>query len=246
MNMSDKQQVHLLGVRIDAVTADEAIARIRSFLSGNTQHHMMTPNSEMLVEASKSDSFKNLLNRSALNIPDSAGLLWAARYTRQHLPERVTGVDTVEKLCAELDESHPVFLLGAGEGVAAQAAEILKKRNPGLNVVGTYAGSPRDADAAGIIERINAAAPHLLLVAYGAPAQDEWIDRHLSKMPSVRVAMGIGGTFDFIVGVQKRAPGLFRSLHLEWLWRVIREPRRIGRIFRAVVVFPLLVLKNRQ
>lgn len=244
--MSDKPQVHLLGVRIDAVTSGEAIARIRSFLSRGGQHHVMTPNSEMLVETSKNESFKNVLNRSALNIPDSAGLLWAARHTGQHLPERVTGVDTVEKLCAELDGSHPVFLLGAGEGIAERAADVLKKRNPHLNIVGTYAGSPRAADAADIISHINAVNPHLLLVAYGAPAQDEWIDRHLSELPSVRVAMGIGGTFDFIAGVQKRAPALFRSLHLEWLWRVIREPKRIGRILRAVVVFPFLIAKNGQ
>lgn len=243
VRMDNRSRVHLLGVAIDAVTAGEAIVRIRSFLAGSTQHHVMTPNSEMLVEASKNESFRNLLNRSALNIPDSAGLLWAARHTHQHLPERVAGVDTVERLCKELGGTHPVFLLGAGEGVAARAADVLKKRNPGLNVVGTYAGSPREADAAGIIDRINAVAPHLLLVAYGAPAQDEWIDRHLSELPSVKVAMGVGGTFDFIAGVQKRAPAFFRSLHLEWLWRVIREPKRIGRIFKAVVVFPFLIMR---
>lgn len=244
--MSDQSQVHLLGVRIDAVTAGQAIARIRSFLQGNTQHHVMTPNSEMLVEASENESFKHLINRSSLNIPDSAGLLWAARHTGQFLPERVTGVDTVERLCTELDVSHPVFLLGAGEGIAERAADVLKKRNPNLNVVGMFAGSPRDADAEGIIKRINEAQPRLLLVAYGAPAQDEWIDKHLSRLPSVKVAMGVGGTFDFIAGVQKRAPNIFRSLHLEWLWRVIREPKRIGRIFRAVVVFPFLILKDGQ
>lgn len=202
----------------------------------------MTPNNEMLVETARREDFRQLLNSTDLNIPDSTGLLWMARLTGQKLPERVTGVDTVTALCASLTEETPVFLLGAKPGIAEAAAAALLIKNPHLKIVGCFAGSPRTEDAPAVLGIIRAAAPHLLLVAFGAPAQDLWIAKHLKELPSVRVAMGIGGTFDFLAGKVKRAPAFMRSLGLEWLWRLIREPKRIGRIWRAVVVFPLLVL----
>jgi len=236
-------RVTLLGIPIDPVTRTEALAMLRGFLREEKQRHVMTPNNEMLVEAAHREDFRQLLNNTALNIPDSTGLLWMARLTGQKLPERVTGVDTVTALCGSLTEDSPVFLLGAQLGIAETAAAALLKNNPRLKVVGCFAGSPREADAAAIVQMIRAAAPHLLLVAFGAPAQDFWIAKYLKQLPSVRVAMGIGGTFDFLAGKAKRAPAFMRSLGLEWLWRLIREPKRIGRIWRAVVIFPLLVLR---
>ncbi len=163
--------------------------------------------------------------------------------TRQHLPERVTGVDTMTDLCLALTKEHPVFLLGAAPGIADKAAAVLKAKNPGLNVAGTYAGSPADSDAPEILRKIAVSGAQILFVAYGAPKQDVWIDRHLKELPSVKIAMGVGGRFDFIAGAQVRAPTAFRSLGLEWLWRVVREPKRIGRILTAVVVFPWMVLR---
>ncbi len=204
----------------------------------------MTPNSEMLVAASKDEPFRALLSRTDLNIPDSQGLLYAARWTGQVLPERVTGVDTVQAFCATLHKDVPVFLLGAAPGVAEAAGEALKRRNPGLNIAGTFSGSPRDEDASDILQRIALSGAQVLFVAYGAPKQDVWIDKHLKELPNVKVAMGVGGTFDFIAGTQVRAPAVFRNLGLEWLWRVVREPKRIGRILTAVVVFPLMVLRR--
>lgn len=236
------EPVTILGVRIDPPTRAEAVERLLGYLRGTEQRHVMTPNSEMLVEARRNPDFRALLNRADLNIPDSTGLLWAARVTGQRLPERVTGVDTVTDLCARLADEQPVFFLGAEEGVAEKAAAELKRRNPRLRIAGTYAGSPRPEDAAEIIGLINASGARLLLVAYGAPKQDEWIDRHLKDLPSVRVAMGVGGTFDFLAGVQVRAPEVFQRLGLEWGWRLLREPKRLPRILRATVVFPLLVL----
>lgn len=235
-------RIFLLGIPIDSVTRDEALTSIRAFLLQRGQYHVMTPNSEMLVLASKNDAFRATLKRSALNLPDSAGLLFAARWTRQKLPKRVTGVDTVIALLQEISCEHPVFLLGGGEGIAQAAASKLQSRNSSLRIVGTYAGSPHEKDAAHIIARINEVRPHLLLVAYGAPEQDIWIAKHFSSMPTVRVAMGVGGTFDYLAGNVQRAPLFFQSLGLEWLWRVLREPRRWRRILNAVIVFPWLVI----
>lgn len=232
-----------LGVPIDAVSAVEAKNRILQLLAHGGQHHVVTPNAEMLVEAARSEAFRRVLQRSALNLPDGVGLKLIGALLWQRIPERVTGVDIVECICRELGEDVPVFLLGGGENVARRTLHVLKKWNPRLHVVGTYAGSPRDEEAGEVIRRINEAHPYLLLVAYGAPHQDLWIAKHLHRMPSVRVAMGVGGTFDFIAGVQRRAPRFVQRIGLEWLWRVIREPRRIKRIWNAVVVYPWLVLR---
>ncbi|MDD5026692.1 MAG: WecB/TagA/CpsF family glycosyltransferase [Candidatus Peribacteraceae bacterium] len=235
-------RIFLLGAPIDPVVEMEAVERIYTMLRSPGQYHVMTPNSEMLVEACRNESFLNALLGSALNLPDSIGLKWMAHFTRQSLPERVTGVDTVTALVKELPAEHAVFLLGAAEGVAQRAKEVLEKMNPHLKIVGTYAGSPAEEDARAIIDLIRQVQPHLLLVAYGAPKQDLWIARYLKELPSVRVAMGVGGTFDFLAGTALRAPRWMRFVGLEWFWRVLREPRRIKRIWNAVVVFPLLVV----
>ncbi len=235
-------RILLLGIPLDPLTQAEAVKRITAFLHSATQHHIATPNSEMLVEASRNPAFKEILNQTSLNLPDSAGLLWAAKQTGQRLPERVTGIDTVIALCRQLDGTTPIFLLGAADGVAKRAAEKLQSLNPALVIAGTYAGSPKAEEAEAIVQRINASEAKLLLVAYGAPAQDVWIHAHLAEMPCVRVAMGIGGTFDFLAGTRKRAPRVLQRLGLEWLWRLLIEPSRLPRILTATVVFPWKVV----
>lgn len=238
-------RVSILGIPIDVLTRTEAVQRMMQMLSASSFHHVMTPNSEMLVEASKNPSFHALLNRTDLNIADSAGMLWAAKWTHQYLPERVTGVDTVMDLCAQLSEDTPVFLLGAWGDTADKTAQKLQQKNPHLRIVGTYAGSPKKEDAEAIIQMINTSGAHLLLVAFGAPKQDMWIDNYRDQLTHIRVAIGVGGTFDFIAGVHKRAPKIFQNLGIEWLWRLMREPKRFPRIWRAVVVFPYLVLSKK-
>ncbi len=251
--MSDR--IYILGVPIDPVTMDEAVSRITGFLQSDGHRptsalgatagrHVMTPNNEMLVEAQKNPAFLGLLQKSDLSLPDSSGLLLAAKWKGQRLPQRVTGVDTVRRLCASLSHEHPVFLLGAAEGVAERAAAKLREKNSQLNIAGTYSGSPRPEHASEIIDRINRSGVHVLLVAFGASVQDLWIAEHLHQVPSVRVAMGVGGTFDFIAGVKKRAPRFIQNIGLEWFWRFVQEPSRWKRMWRAVVVFPLLVLRH--
>ncbi|TSC80353.1 MAG: N-acetylglucosaminyldiphosphoundecaprenol [Candidatus Peregrinibacteria bacterium Gr01-1014_25] len=240
------ERIHLLGIPIDALTMEQALVRLRALLTGDAQCHVMTPNSEMLVAAVCDPAFAAVLRSTSLNLPDSAGLLWAARWTGQNLPERVAGVDAMTRFLEQVGEDHGVFLLGADEGIAARAADALRARNPRLRVVGTHAGSPSPADAPSILDRIRAASPSILLVAYGAPAQDLWIHTHLRTLPSVRLAVGVGGTFDFWAGKRHRAPLWLQRLGLEWLWRLVREPRRWRRIFTAVVVFPWMVVRHKK
>lgn len=236
-------RISLLGVPIDAVTMGEAVTQMTALLDRRECAHVMTPNSEMLVEAARNAQFRRVIQSAALNLPDSAGLLHAARWTRQRLPARVAGVDIVGAFCRTLNEQHPVFLLGGGPGIAARAAHALQRANPSLRIVGTYAGSPSPAEAPDIIQRINASGACVLFVAYGAPMQDLWINEHLRDFMTVRLAMGVGGTFDFLSGAVRRAPNFLRVAGLEWVWRLCLQPWRIRRIWNAAVVFPLLVLR---
>lgn len=232
-------RVNILGVPVDVVTRDEAVARLVEWLGSAGQHHVATPNPEMLVEATKNPQLLQVLNRTALNLPDGTGLLWAARRAGTPLRERVTGVDAMTRLC--LTNAGKVFLLGAIPGVAEHAAAKLLEANPQLTIVGTFAGSPKPEHEEEILRMINASGATLLFVAYGAPKQELWIDRNLSKMPGVRVAMGVGGAFDFVSGLRKRAPDWMQKAGLEWLWRLLQEPHRLRRILVATMMFPRLV-----
>ncbi|OGJ62717.1 hypothetical protein A3A67_02255 [Candidatus Peribacteria bacterium RIFCSPLOWO2_01_FULL_51_18] len=242
--MSFRKKVLILGIPIDALTGAEAVDEVFRLIDSGSQHHIMTPNPEMLVEARRNTAFRTVLNETSMNVPDGTGLKWAAGFYGKPIPERVTGVDLLTGICSK-ENIPPVFLLGAMPAVAGSAAEKLKQLNPGLKVAGTYSGSPAAGDENDLINRINLSGARVLFVAFGAPAQDLWISRNLKKMPSVVLAMGVGGSFDFLAGTRRRAPACMRSAGLEWLWRLINEPRRFKRIFTAVVVFPLLVLRAR-
>lgn len=218
--------VEILGVRVDALTYESLLAQVAAFIAEGTPHQICTANPEFVMEARRNPAFRRVLAGADLVMADGVGLLWAARLLGRPLPERVTGSDGVPMIAQRAAQrAWRVFLLGAAPGVARRAGEILAQRYPGLQVVGTYAGSPADAEAPEIIACIRAARPHLLFVAYGAPRQDLWIAKHRDRL-GVPVMMGVGGTLDFIAGVQKRAPTWVQRLNLEWLYRLITQPWR--------------------
>ncbi len=167
-----------------------------------------------------------------------AGILWAARRKDRPLQARVPGIELMVKLCG-IASAHGwrVYFLGAQTGVAERAAAALALQFPGMVVAGTHAGSPADNEAPAIVERIRNAKPHLLFVAYGAPAQDKWLARNLPLCSAIHqngwgdglVGMGVGGAFDMVAGLQTRAPEWMRNANLEWLYRLIMQPWRIKR-----------------
>lgn len=230
----------ILGVKIDEYSKSQVLEKIGEFLKSNFFHQICTVNPEFILEAQKNEKFKEVLNNADLNIPDGVGLKFAGVLKRQKIGERYTGVDLTYDLAKiASDNGYSMFLLGAKEGVAEKAALILKKKYPNLKIAGTYAGSPEEE---GIIDRINDSKADILLVAFGAPKQDIFIDNVKSKMANVKVAIGLGGTFDYISGNVSRAPKWMRSCGLEWLFRLFRQPKRIGRILNAIIVFPIKVL----
>ncbi len=236
---SAPRHVRLLGIPVHLVTPEDALRRLAEFVQEGRPHHVVTVNPEFIMAAQKHAEFRRVLNAADLALPDGVGVIWACRLMGYPLRERVTGVDTVQAIARLAAENGwRLFLLGAAPGVAEQAAAVLQRANPGLQIAGTYAGSPAPAEEDHIIARIRAASPHFLFVAYGAPQQDLWIARNLSRL-GVPVAMGVGGTFDFLAGRVRRAPTWMQRMGLEWLFRLIQEPRR----WRRMLALPRFALK---
>jgi N-acetylglucosaminyldiphosphoundecaprenol N-acetyl-beta-D-mannosaminyltransferase len=236
--------VEILGVRVDDTTYDELLARVDAFVACGKPHHIVTLNAEMLIAAHDDPTFCQILNEGDLNVADGVGVTLAARWLGHPLRERVTGSDGIHRLAAHCAQrGHRPFFLGAAPGVAEIAAKRLAMENPGLEVAGTYAGSPMVEDEPVIVERVRAARPDLLLVAYGVPAEEKWIARNRDRL-GVPVMIGVGGTFDFVAGVTRRAPVWMRRLGLEWLHRLLQEPWRWRRQL-ALPRFVALVIVQR-
>jgi N-acetylglucosaminyldiphosphoundecaprenol N-acetyl-beta-D-mannosaminyltransferase len=248
----------ILGVRIDNLSMDGVLAKVRDFLSDGLQHHIVTPNPEIILLAQEDDYFKAILNKADLAIPDGIGIKFASMLMGERLKEKVSGVDLMEKILRLKenplqpslkggsspplgwgggDFSVKIFLLGGWDGVA----EKIAAKYP---AVAGFSENEKDAQLSAQIVSCGA---NILLVALGAPRQEKWITENLAKMPSVKLAMGVGGAFDFLSGKIRRAPKFVRQIGLEWLWRLILEPKRLPRIFQAAVVFPFrAIFKNQK
>ena len=239
---------YVLGVRVDRVTQLQVLDIIDQLISlrranGNTLpcQQIVTVNTEFVMAAQKNSEFRQTINSAALAVADGIGVVWATRFVGYPTPERITGTDilvALAKRCAE--KGYRLYLLGAAPGIAEQAGLCLQALAPGLQLAGTYAGSPAPTEEDAIIERIHAANTDILCIAYGAPAQDLWIYRNLSRLPAA-IAMGVGGAYDFLSGRQRRAPQTMQRIGLEWLYRLYREPWRWKRML-AIPHFLLQVL----
>jgi N-acetylglucosaminyldiphosphoundecaprenol N-acetyl-beta-D-mannosaminyltransferase len=211
---------------VDHATYGDLLACVDNFVASGQPHQIITLNPEMLVVAWDDPVFRGLLNGADLNVADGVGLILAARWLGCPVPERVTGSDGIYRLSAHCArQGYRSFFLGAGPGVAQTVAERLAAQYPGLQITGTFAGSPRAVDEEAIVALVRGAAPDILFVAYGVPAEEMWIARNRDRL-GVPVMIGVGGAFDFVAGVARRAPAWMRRLGLEWLHRLIREPWR--------------------
>jgi N-acetylglucosaminyldiphosphoundecaprenol N-acetyl-beta-D-mannosaminyltransferase len=225
------ESARVLGVRVDCVGMGEALERIDAMVrDGSGCRLVATVNPEFVMRARADGEFAAVLESAALCLPDGAGVVWAARRAGCPVRERVAGSDLVPRLAALCaGRGYRLFLLGAAPGVAAEAGRRLAAANPGLQVAGAHPGSPRPDDDAESLALIEAARPHVLLVAYGAPQQELWIARNRVRLGPC-VAIGVGGSLDFVAGRVRRAPRWMRRLHLEWLYRLLRQPWRLRRM----------------
>jgi N-acetylglucosaminyldiphosphoundecaprenol N-acetyl-beta-D-mannosaminyltransferase len=244
VSVSRLERINILGVGVHNCNEDEAVEAIASWLrEAGGLRQVCTVNPEFVMEARRNRPFRDLLNRVDLATADGVGILLASRLLATRLRGRVTGVALVGRLAAmSAARGHSIFLLGAAEGVAEEAARELESRYPGVQIVGTFAGSP-EPDAFGEIkERLVRASPDVLFVAYGAPRQDLWIDEHRGDLPSsLKLAMGVGGVYDYLAGRVPLAPAWVRRIGFEWLYRLVKQPWRWRRILR-VFGFGLLAL----
>jgi N-acetylglucosaminyldiphosphoundecaprenol N-acetyl-beta-D-mannosaminyltransferase len=232
----------VLNVPVHAVTMADSLALVERFMVEPRLHQIATVNPEFVMAARRDPAFLAVLQAADLCLPDGVGLLWASRWLRQPLRERVAGSDLVYEIAGlAAERGWRIYLLGGGPGVAEDAATLLTMLYPQLNVAGTYAGSPDTAENEAILRRVNRSGADILYVAFGAPRQDKWIARNRLALTHARIAMGVGGSLDFITGRANRAPIRVQRLGLEWLHRLIQEPWRWRRML-ALPRFALRVL----
>jgi N-acetylglucosaminyldiphosphoundecaprenol N-acetyl-beta-D-mannosaminyltransferase len=213
---------------------EAAIDRIAQLVDAGGHHLVATVNPEFVMRARADHEFALVLESADICLADGSGVVWAARRQGCTIREPVTGVDLIPPLAALCARRHfRLFLLGAAPGVAAELATRLRAEQPALEVA-VHSGSPDPASDSETVAAIQSHRPQVLLVAYGAPNQELWI-RRMSDRLGVAVAIGVGGSFDYLTGRVPRAPAWMRRAGLEWLFRLIRQPWRI----RRMAVLPL-------
>lgn len=220
--------VEILGVRINNVTMAEAVETVKGLLEKKTSSAVYTPNSEIIYRAKNDEEFKNVLNSSDLNVADGIGVVYGAKILGTPIPERVAGYDLACNLLPVMNEKKAkLFLFGGKEGVGQRAKENILKKYPDINIVGIKNGYFTDSTP--IIEAINETEPDFVFVCLGAPKQEKWIHENKEKL-KCRVMMGIGGSLDVFAGEAERAPDIFIKMNLEWFYRLMKNPSRIGRM----------------
>jgi exopolysaccharide biosynthesis WecB/TagA/CpsF family protein len=238
-------RLDVCGVPLDPVDLGQATERILAALGSPTPTQVCTVNLQFLVTARRRQTVRRVLQEADLNVADGAPVVWLSRLLGHRLPGRVTGTDLVPAIAAMAEGTGArIFLLGGTDGVTAEAADELLRRHPHLVISGTLEppilplGRMADDD---IVARIRDAGADILLVAFGHPKQDLWIAANRDRLP-VSVAIGVGGTFDILAGRHRRAPGWTRQVGLEWLYRLIQEPRRLGLRYAACAAWLVGVL----
>ncbi len=226
-----KHPIAVLGLPLDSLTAGEAVDAIEGLILSGGTHQVATANLDFWLNSLADQHLHRIIAGCSLVLPDGMPLVWASSLLGCPLAERVTGVDLVPRL-ADLSarKGYGIFLLGGKGDVAERAAKLLEQKYPGVRIVGTYSPSEEHIarlDHSDILQRIHVAKPDILLVALGNPKQEKWIWMHRKRL-GVPVAMGVGGSFEILVGDVHRAPKLIQRCGLEWLMRLVQEPSRLG------------------
>lgn len=232
----------MLGVKIHRLTMGEALEKIEEYVASDSGHIIVTADASGIVTAQNDEEFRQIVNNADMITPDSTGIMLAAKWFGKPLAEKVSGVDLAQEICRRaVKKGWLVFLFGAAPGVADLAAEELKRRFPGLNIAGTHNGYFQDDEE--IVSQIRDSGAQILFVALGIPKQEKWIHANLDWI-GVRVAIGVGGSFDVFSGKVRRAPEWMRKHGLEWAHRLIMNPRKIGKV-ATLPRFMLMVAKEK-
>ena len=223
-------RTEIMGVGFDDLTLDEAAQRAAGMIDEGGFHYVVTPNPELVDRARREESFRQALNGADLVLPDGIGVVYAARLLGRRLKGRCPGIDFAGKLMEHMARTGlRLYLLGAKPGVAEAAAARLEIRYPGLTICGTHDGYFQED--APVVEEIRRAGADVVFVCLGAPKQEYWMVKN-GPATGARLMAGLGGSLDVFAGVVERAPESWQRLGLEWLYRLTREPKRIGRMAR--------------
>lgn len=237
MDKKTIETCYILGIKVNVITKQGALNKIDEFIQGTRPNQIVTLGTEMVMRAQNDESYKNIINNADLVLPDGEGVVWAAKKNGKKISEKIAGIDFFISICEMAEKKNwRIFLLGAKPGIAEQVKENLSLRFTGLDIAGLHHGFFKNDNE--IVNLINTSKPDILILAMGVPGQELWFTKNREKL-NIKVAMGVGGSFDILSGNLKRAPGFMIKLKLEWLYRLFQEPARVKRMF----VLPLFVLK---
>ena len=241
-----ENRLKILNVWVDPVDMNGAVERVERFVEeGDRPHSVFAVNPEKNFTVPRDPQLHKVFSEADLLIPDGIGVVMAARILYRVRLARVPGVEMMEEICRlSARKKYKVFMYGAKEEVSAKAAAELQKRYPDLEIVGRANGYVSPEEMPTLIEQINASGAQVLFLALGSPRQENWFAQHAGQLHTVRVCQGIGGTLDTIAGTVKRAPQFWCRLNLEWLYRLLAEPKRIARQ-RVLPIFAYLVLRKK-
>lgn len=221
-------KIDILGVEFDNVTLQEAVDKGTALAGGEGFHYVVTPNPEIVNLAREKDAYRETLNKAALVLPDGIGVVYAGKILGRPLKERVPGIDFASGLLKNLaKEERRLYLLGAKPGVAQKAAEKLKEQYPGLIICGTGDGYFTDNKL--VTEQLLEAKAEVVFVCLGAPKQELWMAEY-GPQSGAKLMVGLGGVLDVFSGDVQRAPDVWQKLGLEWFYRLLHQPSRIGRM----------------
>ena len=239
------KRIEVLGVPLDLVDMAGALTAAENLINGaGNSGCVLAVNPEKVIALRQDVWLLNFFRQAALLIPDGIGAVWAARTLSGSTVGRVPGADLMQNLCSlAAEKGYKVFFYGAKEEVSAGAVEILKRRYPGLVVVGRKNGYVPGDEMDNLVAEINDSGAQILFIALGSPRQEKWVAQYGDRL-QVKVIQGIGGTLDTITGHVKRAPLVWQKLNLEWFYRLLKEPKRIRRQIQ-LPIFSFMVLKQK-
>ncbi len=244
--------VRIGSIAVSPVTWPEAIRRVEELIRSEGEDYVLTPNVDHIVQAESDHFLRKIYSECPLVLADGMPLIWVSRLWGTPLKERICGSDFLVRFCSvAAEKGYRLFFLGGKDDAGEISASILKKRFPGLKIVGTcspplgFEKSPPENRR--VLEEIRAAAPDLIFVGLGTPKQEKWIyeNRRLYRVP---VSFPVGAGFDFLSGKSPRAPNWMRRAGLEWFWRLTREPKRLFRryLIRDIRFFPIILRQRRK
>lgn len=262
-----KNEYSIFDIKFSLLPKSHILENINTHLSQNKKIVLFTINPEIILLSLKNKELYNAIINSDYNISDGIGILWAStflsyksnkwniffqfifslfsiliypKHIKKIIPYRITGSDFCYDLWENFSQKNlSVFLLGGQNNASQKTADILQKKYKNIKIAGFYEGKPFTQDDENIINKINQSQGNTLFVAFGAPKQEIWIQKYKNKLIHTKFFIGVGGTFDFVSGNIRRAPTWMQKLNIEWLYRLLQEPKkRVKRIWNAVIIFP--------